>query len=233
MANTYLGHRLGLYFNCNLLEDIPKAGGFYSLYLTEQLDTIFALYAPTNGIAPALADFVSVSQISSETNMLEWAARTNWLPMATTGQKPIFTDSDNSLIHLLAPDFNPREVVFLPLEAKAFLTATNRTQAKIQNKHFLAHRIEIQVVADQPSLLVISQSFYHRWRAEVDGRPARLWRVNHAFQALEVPAAAHQVKLVWGATASAASWQRGKKPIRIGVPPWLSHPSPGGRWWLG
>ena len=73
VAKTYLGHRLGLYFNCNLLEDIPKAGGFYSLYLTEQLDTIFALYAPTNGIAPALADFMSVSQVSSETNMLEWA----------------------------------------------------------------------------------------------------------------------------------------------------------------
>ncbi|HYV30918.1 MAG TPA: hypothetical protein VEO53_07435, partial [Candidatus Binatia bacterium] len=35
VANTYLGHRLGLYFNCNLLENLPKAGGFYSLYLPE------------------------------------------------------------------------------------------------------------------------------------------------------------------------------------------------------
>ena len=197
VANTYLGHRLGLYFNCNLLEDIPKAGGFYSLYLTEQLEAIVALYAPTNSFAQALADFMSVSQISSETNMLEWTARTNHLPMATTGQKPIFTDSTNSLIHLLDPDFNPREVVFLPLAAKSFLTATNRTQARILRSHFTANQVDLRVVASEPSLVVLSQSFYHAWRAEVDGRPVRLWRANHAFQSLEVPAGNHDVKLVY------------------------------------
>ena len=117
VANTYIGNRLGLYFNCNLLEDIPKAGGFYSLYLMEQLETLLALYVPTNGIAPALADFMSVSQISSSTNLLEWTARTNFLPMATAGQKPVFTDSTNSLLGLLDPGFDPREVVFLPMAA--------------------------------------------------------------------------------------------------------------------
>jgi len=197
VAKTYLGHRLGLYFNCNLLEDIPKAGGFYSLYLTEQLETIVALYVPTNGIAPALADFLSVSQISSETNMLEWTARTNYLPMATAGQRPIFTDSTNSLIGLLAPDFNPREVVLLPTEAKSFLTATNRAQAKIHKPHFSAHQIELRVLAPEASLVVLSQSFYHPWRAEVDRRPVRLWLANHAFQALEVPAGTHDVKLFY------------------------------------
>jgi len=195
VANTYLGHRLGLYFNCNLLEDIPKAGGFYSLYLPEQVSTMIALYAPTNGIAPALADFLSVSQINSETNMLEWTARTSYLPMATAGQKPIFTDSTNSLLGLLAPDFNPREVVFLPAEAKAFLSATNRSEARVLSKSFMAHRNEMRVVAEQPSLLVVSQSFYHPWRGYVDGHPVQLWRANHAFQALEVPAGTHQVTL--------------------------------------
>jgi hypothetical protein len=197
VAKTYIGHRLGLYFNCNLLEDIPKAGGFYSLYLTEQLETLLALYATTNGIAPALADFMSVSQISSATNMLEWTARTNYLPMATAGQKPIFTDSTNSLVRLLDPDFDPREVVFLPLAARSFLTTTNRAQAKIQNKRFLAHRVEIQVVAEQPGLLVLSQSFYHPWRGYVDGRSVQLWRANHAFQALEVPAGTRHVELIY------------------------------------
>ena len=197
VAKTYVGHRLGLYFNCNLLEDIPKAGGFYSLYLTEQLETILALYVPTNGIAPALADFMSVSQISSETNILEWTARTNYLPMATAGQKPIFTDSTNSLVGLLDRDFHPREVVLLPLEAKSFLTATNRTQARIQRSHFSAHHVELQVIAPEASLVVLSQTFYHPWRADVDRRPVGLWLANHGFQALEVPAGTHDVKLVY------------------------------------
>ena len=197
LADTYLGHRLGLYFDCNLLEDIPKAGGFYSLYLTEQIEAIFALYAPSNGIAPALADFMSVSQISSASNLLEWTARTNYLPMATAGQRPVFTDPTNSLLRLLDPAFNPREVVFLPLAPKPLLTATNRTEAKIQMSHFTAHRVEFQVAAEQPALVVLSQSFYHPWRASVDGHPTDLWRANHAFQALEVPAGTHQVKLAY------------------------------------
>ena len=197
VANTYLGHRLGLYFNCNLLEDLPKAGGFYSLYLTEQIETIFALYAPTNGIAAALADFMSVSQISSPSNLLEWTARTNFLPMATAGQKPVFTDSTNSLLSLLDPGFDPREVVFLPMAAESFLTATNRTQARVLDSHFTAHQVELRVVAPEPGLVVLSQTFYHPWRAEVDGRSATLWHANHAFQALEVPAGAHEVRFMY------------------------------------
>ena len=197
VANTYLGHRLGLYFNCNLLEDLPKAGGFYSLYLTEQIETIFALYAPTNGIAAALADFMSVSQISSPSNLLEWTARTNFLPMATAGQKPVFTDSTNSLLSLLDPGFDPREVVFLPMAAESFLTATNRTQARVLDSHFTAHQVELRVVTPEPGLVVLSQTFYHPWRAEVDGRSATLWHANHAFQALEVPAGAHEVRFMY------------------------------------
>ena len=197
VANTYLGHRLGLYFNCNLLENMPKAGGFYSLYLREQLEVMFALYAPSDGIASALADFMSVSQITSPTNMLEWAARTNYLPMATAGQMPVFTDSTNSLIRLLDPDFDPREAVFLPEAAKPFLRDTRRTQARIIKSHFSAHHVGLEVEAPETSLVVLSQTVYHLWRAEVDGRPARLWRANHAFQALEVPAGNHHVKLVY------------------------------------
>jgi len=197
VANTYIGHRLGLYFNCNLLEDIPKAGGFYSLYLPEQVLTMVALYAPTNGIAQALADFMSVSQISSETNMLEWTARTNYLQMATTGQRPIFAGQTETFIGLLAPDFDPRQVVYLLPEARPYITVTNQTHAKVNKTQFLAHRVRLQVVAEQPSLLLISQTFYHPWRASVDGKTATLWRANMAYQALEVPAGKHDVKLIY------------------------------------
>ena len=44
---------------------------------------------------------------------------------------------------------------------------------------------------------VISQTDYPAWKALVDGRPAILWRANHAFQAVEVPAGQHQIVLVY------------------------------------
>ena len=42
-------------------------------------------------------------------------------------------------------------------------------------------------MADQPSLVVAAQTFYPCWKASVDGQPARLWRANYAFQAVQVP----------------------------------------------
>ena len=59
----------------------------------------------------------------------------------------------------------------------------------------------MRVVAPEPSLVVLSQTFYHPWRAEVDGRSATLWRANHAFQALEMPAGAHDVRFVYADNA--------------------------------
>jgi uncharacterized membrane protein YfhO len=44
-------------------------------------------------------------------------------------------------------------------------------------------------------MVSISQSFYHPWKAYVDGARVPLWRANHAFQALQVPAGKHRVWL--------------------------------------
>jgi hypothetical protein len=35
------------------------------------------------------------------------------------------------------------------------------------------------------------------WQAYIDGKPRTLWRANFAFQALEVPAGSHEVRLVY------------------------------------
>lgn len=197
LGNTYLGHRLGLYFNCNLLEDIPKAGGFYSLYLPGQVDILFALYATTNGLAAALADFTGVSHISSAANPLEWTARSGWLPLATAGQEPVFADPTNTLTSMIEPGFLPRERVYLPLEARALLGTAGRGRTAVEVTRFQAHRIELNVQGERAALVVLSQSFYHCWRASVDGRPARLWLANGAFQALEVGPGTHRVVLAY------------------------------------
>ena len=51
--------------------------------------------------------------------------------------------------------------------------------------------------ADAPAMVVVAQSYYHPWRAYVDGHATPLWRANYAFQALEVPGGKHQVTLVY------------------------------------
>jgi uncharacterized membrane protein YfhO len=62
---------------------------------------------------------------------------------------------------------------------------------------FLAQRVTAHVDAAAPGWVVIAQTYYHPWRAYVDGQPVHLWRANYAFQAVEVPAGSHELALVY------------------------------------
>lgn len=62
---------------------------------------------------------------------------------------------------------------------------------------FANQSIALQTEAPAASLVVISQTYYPAWKVYVDGRPTTIWRANYAFQAFEVPAGNHQVKLVY------------------------------------
>jgi hypothetical protein len=197
LVEGYLGRRLGLDRNCNLLDDIPKVDGFYSLYLAEEKDVEVRLYGADDRPRPELADFLGVSQVSAKGNIVNWEARTNYLPLVTAGQAPVFADAKTTLAALSSGHFVPREIVYLPPTAKTNILVKNRSRADIISQRASAHQIEVVVEAPAPAMVVVAQAYYHPWRAYVDGRPASLWRANHAFQALEVPAGRSRVKLVY------------------------------------
>jgi hypothetical protein len=195
LSSDLLGKRLALWSNLHLLEGIPKVNGSSTLQLREQMEVQTLLYASTNTDLPRLADFLAVSRMTAPGQILDWTARETGLPLATLGQKPIFTDAMETLQTLTNSAFNPGRVVYLPLDARPFITITNETKAKILSQKYSSHRIELEIDAAEPSLLVVAQSFYHPWRAYVDEAPTAIFRANHAFQALEIPAGIHQVKL--------------------------------------
>ena len=195
--NMYLLLRIGLSDNCNLLDGIPKVDGFFSLFLAEGARVLPLLYASTNSVRPALADFLGVSQVTSRTNLFAWESRSTHLPLITGGQQPEFLEVTNTLRALAGANFNPRQTVYLPPEARAWVSVTNTVPVRVTPKLFAAHRVECEVEAGDTTLVVIAQAYYHPWRAYVDGQPARLLRANHAFQAVQVPRGSHQVTLVY------------------------------------
>jgi hypothetical protein len=87
--------------------------------------------------------------------------------------------------------------VYLPPEARAFVLATNAGTARILSASYTAQHIEATVATPVPTMLVAAQTYYYPWHAYVDGQPVRLWRANYAFQAVVIPAGAHQVRLVY------------------------------------
>jgi hypothetical protein len=194
----FTSKRLGEWYNLNLLDRIPKVSGA-SLLRPAHFDIIqkYAYFTDGSHIGEGLLDFMSVAWISSPQDPVRWSSRTNHLPMVTGGQRPSFASDEQTLAAICADSFDPRQTVYLPESERALVNAARTTDFRVSDVRFTGRRIDMTVVAPDTSLVVISQSFYHLWRAFVDGSPARLLRANLAFQAVEVPAGNHHVKVVY------------------------------------
>ncbi|MGO8925447.1 MAG: YfhO family protein [Limisphaerales bacterium] len=197
LEETYLRNRLALRANCNLLDEVPQIDGFFSLTPREAYRVTALPYDQPNQSFRGLLDFLGVSQTTLGGNTLEWVPRPSAMPFVTAGQQPVFADDRTTFDALSQTNLDLRQLVFLPLEARGNVDATQQTSARVLDARFANQSISIHAEAPAASLVVISQSHYPAWRAYVDGRPATIWRANYAFQALEVSAGRHQIKMVY------------------------------------
>ncbi len=211
--NNFLAKRAGYCANVNLFDGVPKVDGFFSLTPRESDEVLSLFYRTTDADFPRLEDFMGVSQITAPGEMFKWQARSNFFPLVTAGQKPVFLDDEKTLPLLTQKDFDGGIMVFLPPEGKSFVTVSNQTTAKILNSKFGTQKVDIEVEAVAPALVVVAQTYYHNWRAEIDGQPTTLLRANVAFQAVQIPAGQHHLHLFYedrafqiGATISIAAW---------------------------
>ncbi len=186
--NYVIGVRRALFANWNFLEGVPKANGFFSLFPRELSETSRLLYSFGHPFPERFADFLGLTRASSSDALFTWDHRTNALPLITAGQQPVFANATNTLRALAAADFNPTQVVYLPAALTAKLPVTKAASARVLSTNWTAHRIECEVESPAPTLVVIAQTFYHPWKATVNGQPTEILRANHAFQAVPIPA---------------------------------------------
>ena len=232
LEETYLRNRLALRANCNLLDEVPQIDGFFSLTPREVFRVIALPYDQPERSFPGLLDFLGVAQETTASRTLDWAPRPSAMPLVTAGQQPVFADDRSAFEALAQTNLDLRHTVLLPLEARGCITATQQTAARVLETQFANQCISIQTEAPAVSMVVISQTHYPAWKAYVDGRPARIWRANYAFQALEVPAGRHRIQLVYadkglmvggglsglGLLACAGLWWQGRRLGKANVP---------------
>ena len=192
-----LARRLAYFSDLNLLDGAPKVDGFFPLYPREIEKVVSLLYSSTNASFPRLADFLSVSHATAPGEFTEWQRRQTFFPVVTAGQKPLFLDDTSTIGELVQPEFDGSKTVFLPAEAQSQVLVRTVTKAAVSLQRFQPHQVSLTVNADAPSLVVISQTYYHCWHAYVDDQPQPLLRANFAFQAVQVREGMHQVRLVY------------------------------------
>jgi hypothetical protein len=64
-------------------------------------------------------------------------------------------------------------------------------EVQVQERDQTSVRVSVRTAGD--GLLVLGDPWYPQWRVRVDGRPAELLRVDHAFRGVRVPAGDHEV----------------------------------------
>jgi hypothetical protein len=200
-ADTFtdvIGRRVGVFGNLNLIDKTATPDGFYATYIPAARQIWEHLFhAPPGRFPEPLADFAGITHATASSNALEWTVRPNAMPLISAGQAPRFRNNRTNLLGVTHRLFDPRTMVYLQNDDRQFVTVTNRTEAKVVSQEFSAQRIQAEIDAAEPSLVVLSQAYYRPWRAFVDGNPTRIFRANYAFQAVQLPAGRHQLKLVY------------------------------------
>jgi hypothetical protein len=194
---NYALQRVMFLADCNLLDGLPKVDGFFSLALRYSDKVLWLLDSSNGQQLDTLEDFLSVSQTIAPAKVFDWVARTNYIPVVTAGQEPVFTNDQSAFDAIAGGNGNFRNFVYLPPEAQSYVQARRQPAARIVAKSFTAMRERIDVDTPGAAMVVLTEAYYHNWTAQVDGKPARLWRANYAFEAVEVPAGRHEVILVY------------------------------------
>jgi hypothetical protein len=114
-------------------------------------------------------------------------------------------DPAEALARLLADDFDPREEVVLfedppQVPAQAGGPVTGEGTA-VSVERYRSEEVLVRTVAPHPGILVLSDTFYPGWTAEVDGVETRILRANVCQRAVPVGAGTHDVRFVFRSTA--------------------------------
>ncbi len=168
LDDDFIGKQLAVWSHLNLIELVSKVNGSATLNVAEQKELQDQLYSKTNRNeinVEAWLDFLAVTQITAPGKVVDWTNRTTALP----------------LVHLAA---NFLEKSDLPLG-----TGT------VAEWHFREQEVTAKVLAQSPATLVIAQTWHPAWIAEVNGEVKPVQKINHAFQAVVVPAGESSVRL--------------------------------------
>jgi uncharacterized membrane protein YfhO len=104
---------------------------------------------------------------------------------------------DLFLARLEDPGFDPQQTLVLAEnpEFDPGLLDGAPPDGEVKLESYDNEELELTVRTDRPALLYLAETFHPYWQAEIDGKPARIYRANLAMRAVFVPAGEHKLMM--------------------------------------
>jgi hypothetical protein len=77
------------------------------------------------------------------------------------------------------------------------VTASGPLEGDASITLYTPDRVVVEATASRPTLLVLSDNFHEDWHAEIDGVEVPIYRTNHTFRGVPVPAGEHTVEFTF------------------------------------
>ncbi len=119
------------------------------------------------------------------------------LPRAFLVPKAIrIQDPEETLKAMITKEFDPAASLYLQEEIPAFIENTSDLPRKagVDITHYAENEARMEVFSERAQWLFLSDSFYPGWKAQVNGKPAHIYKANYMFRAIQVPAGHSSVR---------------------------------------
>jgi hypothetical protein len=128
------------------------------------------------------------------------------LPRAFLVQRQRVVDGPSpALAAVTAPGFRPREEAVTERRIPGLAQAGAGEPGTARISDYQREQVVVETNARRPALLVLTDSWFPGWRAEVDGKSVPVERVDYLIRGVAVPAGSHRVEF----TYEPASWRAG------------------------
>lgn len=213
--------------NMNVQHAVPNLLG-YSPIVIRSAQEFFGLavgQAARNGGRSRLLDFLGVRYLFTPTSLAAPLKRipgkefSVWrnddaLPRGYLVTRYIVEPDETRVARLLQGGLDPAKVVVLDRAPQAsFGLGGDGNPGRILGRSYGLNEVSFDLQLSRPAILVLSDTYYPGWRAYVDGVRHPVYRANHAFRAVVLPARASRVEFRYeprsvrlGLAVSGASW---------------------------
>jgi uncharacterized membrane protein YfhO len=125
-----------------------------------------------------------------------------YLPRAKLFYKAKVVSAEDSLIlnYMNSASYNHRNEIVVTDQSFSKFTG-NSGKGKAEITKYKLNKIEVDVDTDHEAILWMSEIWYPAWKATVNGKKTEVYRANHSFRAVVVPAGNSKVVFKFSSTA--------------------------------